>query len=421
MDEKQEFTSTEFFITSEMYKNIFLVYKACYNENTITLCFNNKFKVDVPNILICAISKRIAEAINNDPTLKEFSFNVNFNEEINEEFFKKIKDVFLLEKITLNSDEEVENFARFGNAIGCDMLLTPIKERLQILAPSLTTENVLQIVEKKISLEINDFEDEIKIIGEKFETMIENIINFVQTEDNLKHHQFIASLLQSNSLYLTSEDNLLDFIINLSDINNCYNDLIQYVHLEFCSNEEVEKFLNYAKKWNTNNEFFIECIRKRLIQQQIDTLGFFQIRKHKKLVHVNSSNTFNGILRRAFTKQNLSINKQIFQYKSFEMCKNENLNIAMTDNSPFIITSYILDTDEQSNRQIRSWILEGKNGGNQWIDLDLRSFASYPYENTFEINEQTVTEIRLIQVGYSSSGTKKTDIKQFEIFGYMLE
>ena len=74
-------------------------------------------------------------------------------------------------------------------------------------------------MEKKIAFGINDFEDEIKIIGEKFETMIENIINIVKTEDNPKHHQFIASLLQSNSLYLTSEDNLLDFIINLSDVN----------------------------------------------------------------------------------------------------------------------------------------------------------------------------------------------------------
>ena len=203
-----------------------------------------------------------------DYTQREFSINVKFEGEVNDSFYEKIEKSLKMEKIQLEDDNENVNFGYFGRAIGNDDFLIPFTTKCKSLEDTINEENAIEMIKKKVKLFLpsSNYQKEIEIIANNFETKSEELINLA---NNKEFYDPIESIIKSNKLKLSSEDFLLNFVLKLCSINREYENLFEYVWIECCTIPEINKFIQYVNDnicLTRNMLSVISCMSRKLLK-----------------------------------------------------------------------------------------------------------------------------------------------------------
>ena len=434
---------TKFKINSQCYSNLNLIKNIEFTNSPCNIHINNNKTIRLPILLAVGFSKLICEKLLNDLTIRDFYFDIPFEGDISDEFILKLEKTLNQEEVFLE-DNEIFNFVLFGKTFLNNEFTSILIKYLEQEEDNINKENVLDILSKKISfnLQDNELSKEIDFISENFEDMKEKLIN---NYNNLKYFHIFQQILSNDKLKLTNEDSLLNFVLSLCAQSQAYETLFSHVHLEYCSIESIKSFINYIKSnvCNTNNLTSIfECIERRLIQSKIpvdnpqksqrylnkqneiiydddgSTKGMFYYEHKKGNVDIKASSTQTG-----HVSYLISGTSNQFLTKN---CPNSYVEISLKNKKQFTISKYLIkemNLDPFAGH-LKSWQIEGQKANGEKIVIDKRENAYDPFSpnllRVFQVNDEgPFISIKLQQIGYNTRGDNYLCINAFDIFGKM--
>ena len=287
------------------------------NEITNCMCsihINNEYVINLTLFQAICLSKKVAEDLLNDLTKTDFYFDINFNGIINNDFIQKIHDVILMKEISLENSQEILNFALFGKSTKNNSFIKPYTEEINKLQEDINQDNVYHILEHKIYFSNQQFQcdKEISFLAKHFSEQKEKLI---QLSENQAYLIIIESIITHKELTLINEDELLEFVLKLSQNNSQYESLFEHVFLEYCSVSSVEAFINYIQESSfhsyTSNSI-INCIKRRLLQEKLPIFKQPENRIYHKAIReskvFNDNNPLTGILRTENNNGNVKMN-----------------------------------------------------------------------------------------------------------------
>ena len=434
---EEVFKAKDFNYKSQVFSNLSLIYENEIPNCKCALIINSEKKIEIPLILAVLSSKVITDQYLNDVTSREFHTPVHFFYPVSDSFYQKLNDAIHVKNISLDTEEEIINFACFGKAIGNVEYYAPLNDLCNDKEKSLSKENVLIQLERKIffNFDIAECQPEIKFLAENFESMKEDLLRLSK---NPQYYHIIVSIVSSGSLMLKNEDSLLEFILMINNENSLYETLFDFVLLQYCSMEMVLKLIDFSKQLITNKCIgsIINCFSKRLLHEMATLYPPASINRYSDdgWVDLQDPSLKRGILYEQFLKGNLKIDPSSVSNRGdlFNIVKNgvsntfssgdrpnSNIVFSTKNKSQFIVTKYMIQGRSQNNNQMRSWKVEGLKDG-QWILLHSQE------NNQFDENEiksfdvdvhEPISAVRLQQTAKNSGNSYFLNISHFEVFG----
>ena len=353
-----------------------------------------------------------------------------------------IEEFLQLNKIEILNENEAVNLAHFGRSIGNDIFIIPYSQYCNEISVEITKENALSLLQKKINLfyKPENYEEEIKIIAENFNDSSEKL---KELSNNEIYVDVLESIIKNDHLRLPNEDFLLDFIIEICNNNKRYEALFEYVLLEYCKEESIQRFLEYIEKIipkDRNIKSIFSCLSRKALTQKFKPNWdeYFGKRSYNKLLYQTDINDpINGILKKEFQNNNVLMEASSKQSDDvYSLLKgdpnsrfftkdeqNSWIKASLKDNKSFTIKKYSIRGNNESNIEdkLQSWKIEGKLAKtDNWIELDkhenecfdtlqLRSFTIH--------NSQIFDSVKITQIGVNSQNRHYLEINEFEISG----
>ena len=253
---------------------------------------------------------------------------------------------------------------------------------------------------------------------------------------DLSYLFIIKAITNSKNLILNDEDELLDFVLSISQNNSQYEALFDNVYLEYCSVDIIKKFVTYLDKtlFKTNSsKSILNCIKRRILQPKIPYkevpsdrtylnkgILSYSYKNHNLIMTTNSSKSAGNIYS-LFTLSDSAFYESENQLQSY-------IEASLKNQQSFIISSYMLRghlyAGEENNR-MQSWFLEGKRKSDgAWVQLD--------YQNQIILKQleirifkpeisEVITKVKLIQNSNNTSGNHRLILSGFEIYGEILD
>jgi uncharacterized protein (DUF2249 family) len=386
------------------------------SDNDFTIKFNNK-SIEFPTLLAEFLSPIVSTKRKQDSTIHSILINHDIQDE---NIINDLEKLVCGKEINLIKESEIVSILLLlGNA--------EIFEREYY--PDIQIDNVYSLLKSKKKVKAN-YENEIKFISEHFEEMKNE--NFSIDLLNL--------ILSSEHLKIQSENSLFSFIEQKIKTNIEYSNLLQYLHIEYFTQNEIEQYV-----------LFIDS----LYSYDIKGLLWSSIR----LKLLNPSPTFN-LNRYLFSRFEFKDNKRfegIFHYLSTQcsgnihdqgLVKAESKSIY-SDHYPknLLQESGYFYSNNQPNEWIsfnflnkkvslngyslksynnsyylQNWNIEGSNDNKEWNFIDnktnIHNLDGSEKEDTFLINESKPYQIiRLTQTTKSNNNNDLLLLNRIEFYG----
>ena len=164
----------------------------------------------------------------------------------------------------LGGDNEVVVFADFGNVFGNYDFVSPLKNKLKVDSESLSTDNVINVLDMKQIFNIEDTEKEFSFNAQNFDSHSSNQ-QFISLSRNIENINAVEQIITSKSLQMKDEDVLLSFLLAVCKNNKNFESFIPLfgnVYLEYCSSDKCKEFISFASEITRtrNMEPLILCI-----------------------------------------------------------------------------------------------------------------------------------------------------------------
>jgi hypothetical protein len=216
----------------------------------------NDVEVDIPLFVAVGFSKTIAKLISGDDTIRHLDVMINFR---NKENINKIVSILrsssLSLTVSLQNDDDIFDFAEFGICFGNSKFIEHLEINISKLEnEGINKDNVLRIIKYKDMF--SHFEEKKQYYSKELEFISANFNSFNNDEYFISwckksgNEDRVENIVSSDSIRLNCEDDLLSFIIFINEDNNRFMHLLQYVHIEFCTADVCETFMNSIKHSN---------------------------------------------------------------------------------------------------------------------------------------------------------------------------
>ena len=290
----------------------------------------NGHEVYLPLFLAISYSTKVIDLLSVDETCREMVINLKFNNA--ENVIKIISIISDLDEtnieVEVEKEEDIYDFALFGEAFGCSPFVGVLIEHLKGKKTSaITKDNVIDIIifknymsTKETKKEPQDISKEIGFISRRFSYFSHDQRFFswcLQGGNDI----LLQQIIDSKWFRVESEDDLVNFIVNLCEKDQRFGHFISYISLQYCSKEAAQKFSTYISSIDLNNLIqevptIIQCLSQGLIQEKTlnsDNNIPLPDRYRKRIIDISSRN--GEQLPSKYIKQN-STNSYTFLYPS---------------------------------------------------------------------------------------------------------
>ena len=447
----------EFFLGSKYLDNIRRIVSKfpAIKEQKCTISINKQINIELPVVVASSISTKITQTLENDPTVFKFPITINNTDDSesnsNETSIEKIKRVVETgEKVEIENEEDIYNFAKFGLDIGNEDFVIPLQEKLAAESANITEDNIVNILKMKKTFNIHEMEKETSFISRNFESMSkrEDFISFSKNKSNI---DIIRNIIESDSLHMQNEDILLSFLLTIckSYINNDesrkeYFRLFEHLYLEYCSVSKCEEFLAFVKQIIETQSIhsLLTCIGRRLLQPEIPLKqSFIKGRHNDCFVEITADDSLNGIFIRENKKGNVLLEtvseQNIGIGNVFDVLSDNNdtfgtinvqnsfIKASLKDMKPFVINKYTIKAGDYDRYLPKSWKLEGQKASNsEWVLLDTHSEEPFSrlQVKKFDISfKEKLKAVKLTQEGKNTHGDYDFRVSLFDVFGLLYE
>ena len=275
----------EFDFSSISIKNLkYYLYNVLDGTDMFKIKLNDE-EFEIPIELATCYSNKICENLTIDPTTRQLDIHIQFN---NQNIIQKIIPV-LTDRNQINTKLEIENETElmdlllFGKEIGYDPILSLLNDYISLRVQTLKKENAIELLSFCQSFgHLENVEQNIIsfISSHLYEFIIEP--QFIDWSCDQTNFSYLESILSNDNLHLKREDDLLQYIIEISTRNKHNEIFFGKVYLEYCDVSTITQFVQYLE--NQKNEFqditmrnILICISRRLYQghkSNIDTKRF---------------------------------------------------------------------------------------------------------------------------------------------------
>ena len=417
-----------------------------YKEQNCRIVINGSFNIDLPTVVAASISKPITRMLEIDPTMTEFKFNIPISGS-QVECLEKIRSVLVNNQcVTIDNENDARVFATFGLLLGNNDFISPLDEKCKIESQQLTNDNVLNVLETKRILRINDTSMETDFIAANFEELStdRSFLAFARKPENVN---IVEQIISSNSLMMDNEDTLLKFLIDINRENandNRYTSMFDHIFIEYCSLEKCEEFVVFANERAQTQEIraLVSCMGRRILQPNIPNNKQYIEGRHKPIgTTITNEDPLNGILRREHEKGNVVLEaSSTCGGNVYDLIKgspdadfitrneeNSNITASLKDGTPFVLTSYTIRGRkyDKTSSHLQSWRIEGQRASSgEWVQLD--QHTNEPFDKlllrTFDISsKEQLTAVRLVQEGKTTYDNYNLCINSFEVFGILFD
>ena len=256
---------TSFKFVSPFFANIHSISHHEITNTTCTIHINNKKQT-----FAISFSSYICQMLKVDPLMTDIYIDNNLLDDIQDIVYDKLLSLLDFKEIQLEN-KEISQIAKLAKVLGNDELFELYKNMVKDIEQNMNENNVISIVQQKISLDIpiEEMDSEISFISSKFTVFIDQLIELGKED---KYMNLIECNVRHENLQLHTEDELLMFIIKLCEENGIYDVLFQYVWLEYYTVETIKHLINYINE-NICHDYHMQsifkCINRRLIQEKI--------------------------------------------------------------------------------------------------------------------------------------------------------
>ena len=429
----------EFQIDSSFYENIVSV---CDKDLTNCPCTVriNDHDIEVPLLLALSCFSCLTNDINIDVTQRNFNIDVDFKHRPDDTFFSVLVDILYKRRVSLRS-EDVVNLSCLGSRVGNRYFSLPLESELSRLESSLSVDNCIDLLVRKHELfhDVHQYNNEISLLSSHFESQKTRLCSIASDVTLLP---VISSILSSDSLKLTDEDSLLDFVLLLCSIDREYESLFEHVRLEYCSSTRVSSFVDYLDA-NVDTTHHIRpitrCMSRRLREPIIPKSPKYSPTRHIKFggIEITDEDPLKGILYHEHQKGNVVMEtSSTWAGNVYDLIKadpnscfftksvpNSWIQASLKGNKPFILKKYMIRGNKQrdNHHNLQTWKLEGRKESNgEWIVLDTHSNEKIKQLETkvFPVScTDKLTSVKLTQTDKNAIGYHNLVINEFDIFG----
>ena len=224
---------TTFRFDSEYFANISLIAGKCFTDRDVNIHINNKQTIQIPLLIAVSLSPVITQQYLSDPSSNDYYINVSLTDSECEHVISQFSKALVeQEEIKFTNEDDILTFSLFGQSLDNKEMMKPIIDRINSLSQNIDESNVISLLEDKIKFKftIEYCEPEISFISSHFTTLKTQIIELSKNEE---FTPIIESIIKHDSLQLSNEDELLEFILTLCKIDNKYETFFSYVLLIF--------------------------------------------------------------------------------------------------------------------------------------------------------------------------------------------
>ena len=463
----------------------------CINsDSNIEIVFGEEF-ISIPSEVAASISTYFYDTIIKERTIKRIDLNdvvkTKFRNESNTSTILKLlqNNSFEVENL---SNEDILDYFEFGCNIGCSLFMRPLLEQyakqsangynfenepIENILSIITNKTILlQYTEENKSISNINIDNEINFVSRQLFKLFNNDV-FIKWCLEAENFDTLENIIRNENVIVSSEDSLLDFILFLSQQNETYYHLLEYVFFEYCSIESISQFITTCKHIISSPEYqgkesllFFECLSRRCLKLCNGT-KLEQLQRHTKTkitetrnditetiskptnniteVPYDANNPKKGILNHEYLKHNIELEASSIKYPNYSdmqlsdlfvrmdnysFCTKNEANSSITatikDNKSFTVNKYMIRGKWGNGWHLKSWKIKGKlSSTKEWIELDSHSnekpFDTYEVR-TFNINEtEPLCGIQIIQTGPNEINDNYFSISGFDVFGKIIE
>ena len=191
---------------------------------------------------------------------------------------------------------------------------------------NLTKENAISILSySKLIGHFNIVNKIISFISSQFYDFIDDS-EFFEWCINEENFDYLESILSNENLKIYDENQLLNFILKLSQENHKYELLFGKIYLEYCDLSTIKLFINYISTQIPEFQIIkmqniLSCISRRLYQGQKLPLQFSNLPVRYKIPFTIESNTGEDISDKYIEKINDKSYKFLYPSEDQTTCK----------------------------------------------------------------------------------------------------
>jgi hypothetical protein len=384
---------------------------------------------------IAFLSPRITALLRQDPTIDEYELELGVDVDSDQEFVSEcVKGLISLSRngsfeVTERNFGLVKVIAKsFGNSELCETLAL-----FRTDGEEVNSSNVVERLSLREFLEVS-IAAELDYLSSHFYEIDVNVVKQVSHED-------LNKILRSAQLRISSEDSLLDFIL---DLGADYFDLLGGLHCEYLSQSGMSRLLDSISRSEINDELWGSLCRRLLLFPSSEQLP--DSRFHVKDFAFDSSQPFAGIIWQlskecggnVHTNGIVSItassteSRACHQVADYDWTQHWYSNSIANSwiqfdfkNRRISPTHYTIKSDNHGGYHLLKWSLDCSHDGTSWVNLDRREtndlngnrvVKSYDCRS-LESPSPFFRFIRLTQTGTNSSGYDHLMVTNVEFFG----
>jgi hypothetical protein len=376
------------------------------------------------------VSPRVANSLQFDPTLDEFSLNC-----ADSRSFKLICELIVGESINID-ENNIEIWKLLiedlGNCELSELILNFVEQ-----TESLSLSNCISRLKQKVRLNV-EIDREIEFIASHFSEFDIDSIRLIDISR-------LKDILKSNSLQILNEDWLFQVLI---DIDSLYFELIGFVRFEYLSSSSIDFFFEHVSFDNLTADIWHQLwIRSR--HRIVYDTKIFPLNRFRNCAIRSPESPFSGLLCHlcemcggnvhekdvvqitcSSTRHNQCWQIVNYDWNNWFETKNSSNSWIQIDFKDRIVslTDYALKSDGDSGYHLVEWQLSGSIDGNKWTivddektqDLNGKSITKIFHCNVNSSDCQFYRYIRLTQTGKNSSGYDHLELSNIEFFGWMM-
>ena len=395
--------------------------------------------IEIPLEVAKQLSPEIANLLAQDPTYRNFEVPITLK---NPNSFNYIVDLLNRDSSTVPENLNYQvyfDIIAFGYAIGNNFLILAFKDKLNRDISQLTMEDLLQTLEFKLSLnEHLSAENELQYLAKNFYKINNNpiFIDWCSKEGNISA---IEMILSHKELLLSKEDQLFEWIFFLIKKNKIYLILLNYLYIEYCSQESLKKLIEFIKNdsdFQSQTQIsVINCFSRRILTSKENlpilpryiqaSISEQQIIKNPRLGILNQEHLKNNLIlctSPVRSDDNVYNLLKISDGGAFGSTDTPGsaILVILKNGAPFTVEKYLLRGNPTDYNQMQSWILEGRDPEkNIFVTLDERTVTLQKSASVVFTPRtvKRVTAVRLTQTSKTTTGRDFLYLSGFELYG----
>ena len=432
------------------------------SDDLCLITFNEKYQIQIPLLRATFFSSSISQQLKNDITQRNFSFEIK-SEYNKEEYFMKLINLFETGKNEFNQTiEELLFVGKVAFSIQSRWLKIFFDNSFDVatLTNNFCKEKIFNIALSAIEVGITFKDEDITYIAGFINELINSESPNLELFKDTQYIGIIELVLKNNKIKVISEDVFMNFVLSLCKLQKEYENLFQYIFLEYCSLSAVKEFMNYVESqmcFSLEMKSAIKCINRRLLLQVLQNptnrnryiedkknnwKEFIQLLNTPIECPFNKNDCFDGIIK-FLTKLNNGWNiydtgiikctaykclnsiSYLLKYDSFNpfTLYNQIDNYFCFDfkNKKVALTGYSFEYRSRRNYQqsIPNFSVEGSNDDKIWEKIESKIMSFNGDQFYYKLCEPPKFYRNIKFIVNKPSDGRFIDISKFELFGFI--